>query len=446
MFWMDEPLAITICERFCEIGDLLANFLKRHTAIYIKCDPEIVDFRKDYEGQITLHGGNGESIQFHVPKEHFVSFVGILTVGLFGKDKILFTWDVKKLFSYLYYRLDRKYIIDVNAQIIDIKYGEAFYGKENKRPTSFNEAKQKISLLIKNDYFKNIHRRIHIPLATRTLPKIETFGMLDVESRQVRYSVYDIEGETNGRLRCGQPFKDAILSHTLTYEQKAKLKPRQDHVFVMLDFKACEVYLLQWLSKDERLGKIIASGRDIYSTIYSLLYECKCTKDNRQTIKNAFLPIVYGMQSESLAERIHVTRSEAECLIKNINLFFSTAMGWVRDAQERAKQSEVSDYFGRTRKYTDNYHAARNAVVQGPAAIVCSEKLIDLKDRLVNHCEIVVSIHDAYLLSVPKKMIYEVAYIAEEELQKESIMCPGLKLHVDITSGNDLANMTEFNL
>ena len=290
----------------------------------------------------------------------------------------------------------------------------------------------------------SIHQRIHIPLAIRTLPKIETFGILDTESRQIRYSVYDIEGETNGRLRCGQPFKDALLAHTLTAEQKARLKPRLDHVFMMLDFKACEVCLLQWLSKDERLGKIIASGRDIYSTIYALLYG-RCNKDSRQTIKDAFLPVVYGMQSESLATRINVTRGEADGLINNINAFFGTAMTWVQAAQDQAAHG-TSDYFGRPRTYDGNWHAARNAVVQGPAAALCQEKLIALRDRLVGLCEVAATIHDAYLLDVPKQLQRDVAFIAEEELQRESTICPGLKLRVGVTVGNDLANMTNYNL
>jgi DNA polymerase I-like protein with 3'-5' exonuclease and polymerase domains len=209
-----------------------------------------------------------------------------------------------------------------------------------------------------------------------------------------------------------------------------------------------EVYVLQWLSKDERLGKIISSGRDIYSTIYSLLYGRKCNKENRQLIKESFLPIVYGMQSESISDRLNINVSEAKELLKRINGFFSTAMDWVQDQQDKAKKSSVvCDYFERPRDYSDRSPlAVRNAVVQGPAAIVCMEKLISLFDKVFKQCEIVASIHDAYVLDIPCNLMYDVVYYATEVLQEPSVFMPGLKLTVDVNIGNDLENIVPFKI
>ena len=40
---------------------------------------------------------------------------------------------------------------------------------------------------------------------------------------------------------------------------------------MMFDFRNMEVNMLQWLSKDERLGEIVAKENDVYSAIYEVV-------------------------------------------------------------------------------------------------------------------------------------------------------------------------------
>src|SRR6185503_18156205 len=130
--------------------------------------------------------------------------------------------------------------------------------------------------IVNNEFCWKVHQQIHIPLAVRVIPKIETSAFRDQVDRMYRYSFYEIEGQQNGRLRCFQAFDNSVLAHNLKPEDKVRFRPNQDSVFAVIDFKSLEAHVLQWLSKDERLGKIISSGRDIYTTIYSLLFGQKC--------------------------------------------------------------------------------------------------------------------------------------------------------------------------
>lgn len=434
---------VTITDSFHEIVSSLSEFLKNNQVIYVFFDQNISDFKQDYNGNIVLLGKKNSGIKIVLPEDYLSSFIGILTLGLFN-GKILFTWDIKQLFSYFYFRLKRNHIIDVSSKIIDIKYGEAFLGIDGKRPDTFEDACSRAKLIARNEVLLKIHKDIHIPLAVKVLPKIETVGVADAEDRMLKYPCYQIEGQQNGRLKC---VGGTLMAHNLKREDRLKLRPKMDHKFAVFDFKSMEVYVLQWLSKDERLGKIISSGRDIYTTLYSLLYGRKCNKENRQLIKDSFLPIVYGMQADSLSERLKVNLDESKELLKRINGFFSTAMNWVQDQQNKTKESSiVCDYFQRPRDYTDRFWAVRNAVVQGPASIVCLEKLISLFDKVFNYCEIVANIHDAYVLDIPCNVLYDVVYYATEVLQAPSVFMPGLKLTIDVNVGDDLENINPFRI
>jgi hypothetical protein len=438
-------IILSVSAAFDDVAGILSGFMKKNTWMLLTCDPPIADFRKPYEGVICLKGNNGDGVRLRIPKENLASFVGILTECVFNKPgTYVYTWDIKKLFSYFYHRLNREYHISLGSSIIDLKYAEAFWGSTYGQPKEMFEVSDRVKRAPEG-FWNKIHWPIHIPLATRVLPKIETAGITDKSYKGIRYSSYEIEGQVNGRLRCFNEFSNGILAHNLRPEDRENLRAaRLDHQFVVLDFKAMEVCVLQSLSSDEKLGRIIDSGRDIYSTIYSLLYGFKCTDANRQFIKAVFLPIVYGLQEDSLVSRLGLSHAEARTLNKNIRKNFPQMMDWMDrvEAQARAGQ-KVYDYCGRGRHFSDKPWTARNASVQGPAAIVCMEKLISLYDAMRGLCEIVATIHDGYILDVPKQNLQEIVYRAEEILTSKSNQLPGVRLSVDIKEGSSLAELKQ---
>lgn len=421
-----------LLDNFKDIAASLCDFLAKNDKIFLKCEPEIEDFRIPYEGVIVLLGENG-SVKFSIPSIHFSTFVGFLTWFIFGGKKTIYSWDVKKLFSYFYFRLPRHYVINVLARLIDVKYGESFLGIEKLCPETFEEAEERAMRIVNSDACWNVHHRLHIPLATKVLPKIETAGITDIKYRGIRYPSYEIEGQAHGRLKCKESFSGSLLTHNLNKEDKECLKSaRQDHRLVTFDFRSMEVYVLQWLSHDEVLGKIISSGRDIYSTIFSLFYGARATKENRQFIKDAFLPIVYGIQADSLARKLNVSFEEARELVRFVNKYFSGAMNWLQLHQDKAKNGEtVYDFLGRPRSY-DKHWIVRNAIVQGPAAAVCLEKLIALHEGL--DCEIVASIHDAYVVDSHVKRMDDITSRAINILESPCQILPNLKLKCDLAS------------
>lgn len=432
-----------ITDTFDDIANSLSEFLKANEVIFLKCD--ITDFRKLYTGVLSLVGPR-DVVGVDLNSKHFSTLVGILTYGLAGKT--LYTWDVKKLYSYICHRWPRQRVPGIEARVIDIKYGESFLGTGGSCPETFSDAHRRATAVAKNDACMRVHDQIYVPLATRVLPKIETAGVVDAAARAVRYPVYDIEGQVHGRLACRAVFPGGLLAHNIRPEERPNLRPTHaDNLFAVLDYRAMEVHVLWWLTRDERLGKIISSGRDIYSTIYSLLFGLKCTDQTRQFIKQTFLPIIYGQQAKSLAAEFNIQREDAADLIAKVGRYFGTAVEWVQTKAERARRGEVvCDFFGRPRRYDDKHHVVRNAVVQGPAAVVCLEKLIALWDRVFGRCEVALTVHDAYILDTPAKSLRNVIVDALDVLESESVMCPGLRLPVKVAVGRDLANLSEFKL
>jgi DNA polymerase I-like protein with 3'-5' exonuclease and polymerase domains len=157
-----------------------------------------------------------------------------------------------------------------------------------------------------------------------------------------------------------------------------------------------------------------------------------------------FLPVVYGFGVTSLAKHLSVSEELALQLKERIYTEFSTAINWVLDKQQIAKEGKaVKDYFGRVRQYSPaEAYLARNLVVQGPAATFCQEKMIDLWKSL-NGTEafLAFSVHDGFCAITTVNSAKTTYETMKNALEAESKLCPGLKMKVEIKFGIRLDEM-----
>lgn len=402
-----------------DVSSALLDLIKEDNFIFLSLEPEINDFRQLYTGNIYLHGSK-QTIS--IPAITPIMLAGFLNVLL--DNASVLGWDIKKLYSYLRYHFRTP-----NA-MLDLKLAEAFKGIYLPCPKTWSEAKSRWDATD-----KKIHQSIHVPLATKVIPILETTGWIDDVNKKLVYSSYEIEGQTHGRLSCHKSFDDCIIPHTLSPEDKQKYKLQDEKKFVLVDYKHMEVSVLQWLSGDKKLGAMIKSGKDLYSILFHYLFG---KPGDRQLIKDSFLPIVYGIREEALSQRLNIDKEKALWMIKEIEKAFPEAMNWAYEHQENAKKGPVADYFGRTRTHEKPW-VARNAVVQGPGAIVCLEKLIQVCDY-----DVVASIHDAYLFGIHQRELDWTIPKIVDILQEPSQMCPGLTLKVECKVGDRLSDMKGF--
>jgi DNA polymerase I-like protein with 3'-5' exonuclease and polymerase domains len=207
----------------------------------------------------------------------------------------------------------------------------------------------------------------------------------------------------------------------------------------------CEVTVLQWLSGDERLKELLDSGKDLHEEIYRLVTgDQNITEAKRDKSKLMFLPVMYGCGARTLAEQIHVPEEVARELIRRIHALFPTARKWLQTKHEEAKVGPVKDYFGRPRRYEEHEaYLVQNFVVQGVAATVCLEKLVEiyraLRGRGISIC---FTIHDGYGFVVTPDQAVSACKIIKPILESESKLCPGLKLKAQYKYGASLNAMT----
>jgi DNA polymerase I-like protein with 3'-5' exonuclease and polymerase domains len=130
-------------------------------------------------------------------------------------------------------------------------------------------------------------------------------------------------------------------------------------------------------------------------------------------------------------------------LLGRIKARFPTAYEWMRQRQEAAKVGPVEDYFGRPRAFEEGKaYLARNFSVQGVAATVCQEHLIELDKALPPEVgQVAYTVHDGFGLTVSVPKAREAYRLTKGVLEAESRLCPGLRMNVEIKFGAKLDAM-----
>jgi DNA polymerase I-like protein with 3'-5' exonuclease and polymerase domains len=294
-----------------------------------------------------------------------------------------------------------------------------------------------------NNKAKTIYNKIHRPLSLEVIPSMELQGVLHTDMKKRVYPYYEIERSVNGRLQGSKAFATALNTHGLTDFEKERLKlASDDEMFAYFDFNSMEVSVLQYLSGDMALAEALASG-DCYSAIWSMLFSSPCDKpEQRQLIKNCFLPIVFGMGVELVMERAGCSESAARSINQALHSRFKKAFDYVESYQG---STSAEDFFGRRRTFDDTKpHVPRNFVIQAPAAIICMEKLIDLYQLVGDR--LLFSIHDGYVIRCNPKFDKPLIVKCKKALESTSQLAPGLQLSVNCELGVRLHKMKQLKI
>ena len=428
-----------------ETSLLLADLLESNKTVFVKTEPEVLDFTDAVMSKVIVFGQKSK-VELDIASGNVASVCSLLDATIFNKELVgrVYFWNFKSLASFCRFHTT-KFVTPQN-NVLDLKIIEAFLGIHKKAPESYIEANNRAGIVAQNKDWAAIYKSIHMPLMLRVLPSIESTALLNSDTRRSEHPYYEIEGQTNGRLNCSNKFSKCYLPHVLGPDLKKALKPRGYNLrFATADFRFCEVVMLQWLSGDQRLKEIIDSGEDLHSKIYEIITKNACdTETKRKISKKMFLPVVYGFGVSSLAKHLGVSEELALQLKERIYTEFSTAINWVLSKQQIAKEGKaVKDHFGRVREYPpEQAYLARNLVVQGPAATFCQEKMIDLwKSLKGTEAFLAFSVHDGYGVITTVNSAKTTYEIMKSTLETESKLCPGLKMKVEIKFGIRLDDM-----
>lgn len=429
---------------FYDISWQIADLLDGVDAVFLRTDPEVPDFtsRKLFKIQIW---NLRQKIEIDVTPENIMLVVGILDATIFNKEIVqrLYAWNLKS-FSTYFHAFFPKFVTPTTS-VIDLKIIEAFLGIRKKRPENLVEAINRTKTIVRHKNWQTLYKSIHLPLALRVLPSIETTPLLNGKSRKAEYPYYEIEGQANGRMNCSKQYAYSYLPHAMGTEVKQALKPKGYNLrFLAADFRHCEVTVLQWLTGDEKLKEILKSGQDLHERIYEVVTGDPCDSPNKRSIsKVMFLPVMYGLGPKGLAKSLHLPEQVGAELHTRIRTHFSTSYNRMIEIQKQAETGPVEDYFGRIRKFPENeVYKARNFWVQGVAATICQEKLIDLYRVLDGeNAYLVYSVHDGYCICFKTPLAKQTYETVKQTLEAESKLCIGLEMKVEIKFGSKLDQM-----
>lgn len=417
--------------------------------IYVRMEPEVPDFTINQSFKLIVYGKR--TVEIEINPSIVQQIATLLDNTIFNKENKLsvLIWNAKPLFSYMnHYLVKNKFV--TNVIIYDLFVIESFLCIKEKTPLSLKESLIRFKNFINIKSWKSIYQKIHLPLIVHTIPNLENTPLLHELDKVAKYAYYEIEGQKNGRLRSYGKFSRSYLPHTLGEEQKKILKPKErQQIFMLADINNCEVTFLQILSGDKKLKQFLESGLDVYKQIYETITGDNCDSDKKRSYcKLIFLPVVYGCGSQTLSENLKIHESIAKDLIKRVYHYFPNALEWITEKSKEAKNKNyLEDYFGRKRIFDEsNFYTSRNFVVQGPAATVCLEKLIEIDKKIqeYNFVKLAFTVHDSYGILCYPNQAKELYYSIKNIVNSESKLIPNLHLDLHAQFGPKLNNLKTF--
>jgi hypothetical protein len=415
-----------------EIARELYVATERADAVYLKTEPEFPDWTVHGEGKVIIMTQYGR-VEIPFSRTNILQIVSLLDVAVFC-GKVVFAWNFKNFVSYVRAYLKRHR--DYDCKLFDLKIIEGFLGNRLDPPKNFAEALARAATFSKGSW-KRVYNAIHVPLITRVVPSLECEGMVDMNQKLVVYSHYEVDRTPTGRLVCQLPGR-GYNPHALG-DSASQYKPRGDEErFLYLDYKSMEIRVLQHLSGDEELKKLIDSGEDLYSATWKKLTKIEQVPPDW---KATFLAVFFGMGADTMSERNHWPVEVSKEIIRRMRENFASAMKFGDEAQESARRGTIVDSLGRRRDLTDRPHVARNHFVQSAASVVCMEKLILLHDAMPKGTRLAYSVHDGFCFFCDIKELAVAVRELVSILESPSAFYQDLPLRVAGKAGPRLGQM-----
>ncbi len=264
------------------------------------------------------------------------------------------------------------------------------------------------------------------------------------------HTSYVQTGAATGRLSS----KDPNLQNIPIREEEGRrirsaFVPAAGMRFVSADYAQIELAILAHLSGDPTLLEAFRQGKDIHCQTAALIFgvdEPAVTPDQRRVAKTINFGVVYGMSAFGLAQRLKISRSDADLFIRTyferyreVDRFLKET---IRSAEERGY---VQTLFGRrrgtptirSRNRAEKQAAERAAVnspIQGSAADVVKLAMISLAKRLVDErlpARILLQVHDEIILEADEQAAGRVMEVARETMEHVTTQPIPLVVHCE---------------
>ncbi len=257
---------------------------------------------------------------------------------------------------------------------------------------------------------------------------------------------------TTGRLSSSNPNLQNIPVRTPQGEEvrKAFVAP-PGRLLIVADYSQIELRVLAHVAAEQAMIDAFASGTDIHTATAAKVFDMApllVSSDQRRMAKTINFGILYGMSGWGLAQRLGISKAEAEKFIKTYKAQYPAVARFTEEIVETAKETgRVATLYGRIRTLPDiksrNFNLregakrmAINAPIQGTAADLMKIAMIAVDRRLAEEnprARLILTVHDELIIEAPDADAEAVATVVKEEMEGAAKLT--VPLEVDLGVG-----------
>lgn len=224
-----------------------------------------------------------------------------------------------------------------------------------------------------------------------------------------------------------------------------------DWVLFAADYSQIELRVLAHISQDEKLIDAFRHGSDIHRKTAADVFGVEIedvTSEMRDASKAVNFGIIYGISDYGLSQNLNITRKEAAQFIETYLASFPGVKKYMDSIIAEAKASGYVTTLMNRRRYlpeitSSNFNlrsfaerTAMNTPIQGSAADIIKQAMIDMNDRLEEEglqARMLLQVHDELIFEAPADEIEKLKTIVPEVM--ESAIELDVPLKVDSSYG-----------
>lgn len=214
-------------------------------------------------------------------------------------------------------------------------------------------------------------------------------------------------------------------------------------IFLSADYSQIELRIMAHLSQDENMISDFLSGQDIHTATAAKIYKVpieEVTPQMRRNAKTANFGIIYGISTFGLAERLSISRKEAQELITGYFSGYPKVREYMDKSIEIARENKYVETILHRKRFlpdidsrnaTVRGYAERNAInapIQGSAADIIKIAMVRIFDRFEKEklkSKMIMQVHDELNFNVIKTELPIAKKIIIEEMENaQKLMVP----------------------
>ena len=219
------------------------------------------------------------------------------------------------------------------------------------------------------------------------------------------------------------------------------------------DYSQIELRVMAHFCGDAHLASAFRDGLDVHTATAAKIFGIPAgtvTPDQRRIAKTANFGIMYGISAFGLAQRLRLSRKEAQQIIDDYFAGFPSIQSFIEDAKTSARENGYAEtLFGR-RRYLPDIHsknatlrslAERNAVnapIQGTAADIIKLAMIGVDREMTKaglRSKMVLQVHDELVFDALPEEVETLRRIVVGQM--EHVVTLNVPLTVDCNDGKN---------